>query len=99
MQICTHLQRNSVGDVSEGSQCTVQMHLCPLLPVSLGLEEDTSFTKESTTFHESGRDKAPWESAVRRDGPSGGQTETGSGPSLIHSLLKDGKNRCLRGLP
>lgn len=77
----------------------MQMHLCPLLPVSLGLEEDTSFTKESTTFHESGRDKAPWESAVRRDGPSGGQTETGSGPSLIQSLLKDGKNRCLRGLP
>lgn len=49
----------------------MQMHLCPLLPASLGLEEDTSFTKESTTFHESGRDKAPWESAVRRDGPSG----------------------------
>lgn len=77
----------------------MQMHLCPLLPVSLGLEEDTSFPNESTTFHESGRDKAPWESAVRRDGPSGGQTEAGSGPSLIQSLLKDGKNHFLRGLP
>ena len=99
MQICTHLLRNSVGDVSEGSLCTMQMHLWPLLPVSLGLEEDTWFTKESTTFHENGRDKALWESAVRRDGPSGGQTEAGSGPFLIQSLLKDGKNPCLRGLP
>lgn len=63
----------------------MQMHLCPLLPVSLGLEEDTSLTKESTTFRESGRYKAPWESAVRRDGPRGRQTEARSGPSLIQS--------------